>query len=456
MELRLALLICVLFSTPYVTVNERIASSTWTPSGDEIATQTSQTSNSRNGSLPESWDAVTPDAQQLGREHTTSKSTIQGDTTPQLTTFSEEATKQETFASTSEGTADNVFFSTSITPKNENNTDFVQTTVPIIPGDSVWLVALDRSQLVLSVVGFLANTVTFITLTRNGDMFQYAICLLLKHQAVLDSLVCAMGTALLLETPMWTTGNDIVDVVVCHVWHGQALFWGTILLSVWTLASIAIERYVAVCHPFHHAQAQGQLAYRCIAAMHVANLVLMCPSFLDVHFENGVCLSEYLIQGETGEKMFYAYSLVWFFAVYLLPVTAYVYLYGSVIIALYRRSKSADSSRSKVTDSAQAIVTKTAITLTVIFMFAIGFDAWAYVLGYTGVVEYEFGSAKQKVGVFFSVFNSIINPFVYLALMSPFRVSLRKTFSCCLKDNVLTGSHIEVSETSFEVSSSKI
>ena len=456
MELRLALLICVLFSTPCVTVNERIASPTWTPSGEETTTQTSHTSNSRNGSLRESWDAATPDARKLGRQHTTSKPTIQGDMTLQLTTLSEEATRQETFTSTSEGTADNGLLSTSITHKNENNTDFVQTTVPITPGDSVWLVALEQSQLVLSIVGFLANTVTFITLTRNGDMFQPAIRLLLKHQAVLDSLVCAMGTALLLETPMWTTGNHIFDVVVCHLWHGQALFWSVILLSVWTLASIAIERYMAVCHPFRHGQAQGQLAYRCIAAMHIANLVLICPSFLDVHFNNGVCLSEYLIQGPTGEKLFYAYSLVWFFAVYLLPVTAYVYLYGSVIIALYRRRESTDSSRSKVTDSAQAIVTKTAITLTVIFIFAIGFDAWAYVLGYTGVVEYEFGSAKQKVGVFFSVFNSIINPFVYLVLMSPFRVSLRKTFSCCLKDNVEAGSPTELSVTSTAASSSNI
>jgi len=378
---------------------------------------------------------------------------------PQLTTLREESNKQETFASTSEVTADNLLLSetipTLITPKNENNTDFVQTTVPITTGDSVWLVALYQSQLVLSIGGFLANTVTFITLTRNGDMFQPAICLLLKHQAVLDSLVCAMGTALLLETPMWTTGNAIVDVVVCHIWHGQAIFWSVILLSVWTLASIAIDRYMAVCHPFRHGHAQGQLAYRCIAAMHVVNLVLICPSFLDVRFQNGVCISEYLIQGPIGEKLFYAYSLVWFFAVYLLPVTAYVYLYGSVIIALYRRRIATDSSHSKVTDSAQSIVTKTAITLTVIFIFTIGFDAWAYVLGYTGVVEYEFGSAKQKVGVFFSVFNSIINPFVYLVLMSPFRVSLKTTFSCYLEGNVEMGSPAELSETSVPVSSSK-
>ena len=333
----------------------------------------------------------------------------------------------------------------SVSTTTENNTNFNQTTDVMKSGAGMWLEVLDRCQLVLSIVGYVANKITFITLVRNGEVVSPVICLILKHQALVDSWICTMETILLLQPPMWTTGNSYFDVAVCYLWHGQGLFWGSILLSVWNLASVAVERYIAVCHPFNHIEIQGKFAYYSIAAMHVSDVFVILPAFMQVRFDNGVCYSEYFIQGTIGEKLFYAYSLVWFFAVYLLPV---VFLYGSVILTLYRRKSSTSVNSSKAIDSAQSTITKTAITLTGIFLFAIGFDAWAYVLGYTGVVKYEIGSAKQKIGVFFSVFNSIVNPFVYLALMPSFRVSLRKTFYCCIKDTDDTCKSTEPSKTS--------
>ena len=323
-----------------------------------------------------------------------------------------------------------------------------QTADTVVPGIQTWLKWLDKLQLVLSIVGYITNNLTFITFIRNGDMFSPAICLLLKHQALVDSWICGMGTILLLQPPMWTTGNEYFDAAVCYLWHGQAPFWGAILLSVWNLASIAVERYVAVCRPFQHGQFKRRLSQYSIIAMYIANPIITIPSFVQVRFEDGACLSEFIIQGPLGEKLFYAYCVVWFLAVYLVPVTAYVYLYGRVVWSLYRRKNSTDMSRSKVIDTAQTTITKTAITLTAIFLFAIGFDAWAYLLGYTGVVEYEFGSVKQKVGVFFSVFNSFVNPFVYLSLMPSFRLSLRKTFSCCLRRNTETDMSTEFSDMS--------
>ncbi|KAI0220081.1 hypothetical protein LSAT2_028395, partial [Lamellibrachia satsuma] len=284
----------------------------------------------------------------------------------------------------------------SVSATTKNNSYSNQTTDETAFEVEMWLNVLVKFQLVFSVVGFIVNKITLITLVRNGDTFSAAICLLLKHQALVDSWVCAMGAILLLQPPMWTTGNKYFDAAVCYLWHGQAPFWGAILLSVWTLAALAVDRYMAVCRPLKYSHVQGKLAFYCIAVMHVVNVVLMLPSFVEVRFENGVCLGEFLIQGPLGKKLYFAYCLVWFIAVYLLPVTAYVYLYGSVICALYRRKNSTDINCSNVIDAAQSTVTKTAITLTGIFLFAIGFDAWAYVLGYTGVVEYEFGSAKQK------------------------------------------------------------
>ena len=85
---------------------------------------------------------------------------------------------------------------------------------------------------------------------------------------------------------------------------------------------------------------------------------------------------------------------------------------------------------SKVIDKASTELTKTAIIMTAIFIVALGYDLWYYMLGYVGVVRYVFNSAEQKVAVWLSSFNSAANPFVYGMLVPAYRKSIQKTFHC--------------------------
>ena len=275
-------------------------------------------------------------------------------------------------------------------------------------GEELWSVTLDRFQLALTCIGYVANMVTFITLVRNGRMFSPAICLLLKHQALLDSWASAMGTILLLQPTLWKTGNDNFDQAVCYLWHSQGVYWATIYMSVWNLVAIAVERYIAVCHPFKHSTFQGTPVRVIIASMYVASLIILFPSYIQVRFEDGNCISEYLIRGKLGRDLFYGYSIVCLFSLYLLPAIAFVFLYGRIIASLRHRRKFSHSGTSKALKTVQAAITKTAIVVTAVFMVTIGFDAWSYTLGYTGVTSYEFGTPVQKIGVFFAVCNSFI------------------------------------------------
>ena len=204
----------------------------------------------------------------------------------------------------------------------------------------MWRKDLVKLEIPVYIVGFVANTMTLITLIRNGDMFSPSTCLLLKHQALVDSCVCAAGAIIFLQPPMWTTGNKYFDTLVCFIWHSQAPFWGAILLSVWNLAAIALERYMAICFPFKHGKFREELSRKSIAAIYVFNVFVTIPCLLQVRFEHGACIWENFVEGYTGKQVFYAYSLFCFFAMYVLPVMAYVFLYGKVILTLYRRKNS--------------------------------------------------------------------------------------------------------------------
>ena len=65
-----------------------------------------------------------------------------------------------------------------------------------------WQLLIDGSQLILTAVGFLINLATFTALWRNGRGFSPVIKLLLKHQAVVDGLACAIALILLVQSPM--------------------------------------------------------------------------------------------------------------------------------------------------------------------------------------------------------------------------------------------------------------
>ena len=52
----------------------------------------------------------------------------------------------------------------------------------------------------------------------------------------------------------------------------------------------------------------------------------------------------------------------------------------------------------RVIDTAATQLTKTAITVTMIFIVALGYDCWYYVLGYAGVTKYDMNSPLQKIG----------------------------------------------------------
>ena len=300
----------------------------------------------------------------------------------------------------------------------------------LVAAQETWSIVLDRCQLVLTCIGYVGNKVTFITLVKNGRMFSPGICLLLKHQALLDSAASAMGTILLLQPPLWKTGRYGFDVVICHAWHSQGVYWTTITLSVWNLVAIAVERYVAVCHPFRYKQFQQTPIRVILASIYVGCIVFKFPSYMQVRFEDDSCVNEYLVRGELGKDLYYAYSIVTLFSLYMLPAIAFVLLYGRIIASL-RRHNTTTSGSSKALKAVQSAITKSAFIVMAVFMATIGVASWAYTLGYTGVTSYEFGSPVQKIGVFLAVCNSCVNPFVYLLFMPPFRDSLRKTFCCC-------------------------
>ena len=73
-------------------------------------------------------------------------------------------------------------------------------------------------QASMAFVGFIGNTLTFITLRKNGHIFASSVLKLMKNQAILDAIVCLLGSIYVLQPQMWKSHwSEEFDIFICHV-----------------------------------------------------------------------------------------------------------------------------------------------------------------------------------------------------------------------------------------------
>ena len=63
----------------------------------------------------------------------------------------------------------------------------------------------------------------------------------------------------------------------------------------------------------------------------------------------------------------------------------------------------------RVIDTAASKLTKTAFTVTAIFIVALGYDLWYYILSYAGVIQYRINTPVQKIGKISNLFSKEIH-----------------------------------------------
>ena len=266
------------------------------------------------------------------------------------------------------------------------------TTGIVLPGKELWQIILDGSQMLLTASGFLFNLATFVTLLRNGKGFSPVIKLLLKHQAVVDGLACLIALILLIQPLMWTTGTAWLDEIVCHLWHSQFLYWSCVFVSVWNLGCIATERYFAVCRPLHHKNFTRGKVYFVFAGFYICCMIFNSLTLFQAVFRDGLCRSDFFFN---APALYQGYAYVVFLTQYAIPCTAFFLLYGSVVFTLRKRTKLLAFAGSRTITKATKELTKTAIIVTMIFIFSLGYDLWYYILGYSGVIQYKLNSPLQ-------------------------------------------------------------
>ena len=258
--------------------------------------------------------------------------TVSDDSTSNATFSERNAHTRENTATNSVSESETTDHAPTIIPGcRDGNATHLCTNAPAGPelphGVSFPVIVINRVQLAITCVGFFANAATYLTLTFNGGRFSPLILLLIKHQSLLDTGACGMGSLyLFLPLGNWLTGSRVVDFVVCHTWHNQIIFWTCVSISAWNLVLIGVERYAMICKPFVYGCVTRRHIFYSFAVLYVGCLVCLIPSYLQMDVIDGECSLQLYSEG-FWNHFYYGYSFFIMLAFYILPVAAFTFLY---------------------------------------------------------------------------------------------------------------------------------
>lgn len=312
----------------------------------------------------------------------------------------------------------------------------------------------------LTFVGLISNLTTIVTLISNRSMLPDIGRFLLIHQAGVDAFVCLLGILMYSQSFMWMTGNSIVDLFLCQAWHGQALYWTAVFVSVWNVILFAVERFIKINYPFYYTRLLTRDIVKALAPIYISAVIFLLPAYLQVRYDDfcGKCFNEYYVEAIEFEHFMKFYGVFWFSIVYAIPIGILATLYTKIILNLrstkqkvekallepingapenenantreMRFSVSNNQARERKIQNAEEQITKTAVAVSVVFIFSLGWDAFYCLLGFTGAIEYQFNKPLQVTGVFLTALASCTTPFIYVYTMPIFRQSLKRTVRC--------------------------
>ena len=95
-----------------------------------------------------------------------------------------------------------------------------------------------------------------------------------------------MATIHIIQPVMFMLGIPVLDLLICQCWHGQALYWAMIFVSVYNLVLIAFERFLAICKPLHLEQFNEKTLRKFIYAIYIYSFTVgQAGSYFQVIFD---------------------------------------------------------------------------------------------------------------------------------------------------------------------------
>uniref|UniRef100_A0A3Q3F5X5 F2R like thrombin or trypsin receptor 3 n=1 Tax=Kryptolebias marmoratus TaxID=37003 RepID=A0A3Q3F5X5_KRYMA len=218
----------------------------------------------------------------------------------------------------------------------------------------------------------------------------------------------------------WELGEPFCRIVM-------AMFYGNIYGSVWCLAMVALDRYLALVHPFN---ARTLRSLRVSVYVAVMVWVVMLGAMLPLLMSRQTYMLDDLkittchdaLPEDKQDNYFLPYFTTLFFLCFLLPFTIILYCHATVLRTLLAEGKR----------YGHAII----VTVLVLVVFIVCLLPSNVLLLLTYADSSLDGDGEDlyvpyMISLAFSTFNSCIDPFIFYFVSTEFRHKAKSALCCC-------------------------
>ena len=288
----------------------------------------------------------------------------------------------------------------------------------------------------LSTIGVIANLSASIILFKKDSGFSSHLLVFIKHQVCVDALVCFFSLVILTQPEMWMTSIKGIDVIICHVWHSQMVYWIFFYVSMFNVMATAVDRYYSICKPLIYQSWNKNKVYFTIPLMYLVALSALVPTCIEIKTENNTCINAYLLDNQYLIIYNYYMAIETLFCISI-PAIVMILSYSFAIRTLYIRRKSRNLGTSRIINKASDKVLKCAVTVTICYILCTTYEFFRFILSHFHVFNYNYGTLQQLIGFVLAMSNCVINPFIYAIFMRRFRRNLFQliNFRYCISEN---------------------
>ncbi|XP_071808070.1 neuropeptide Y receptor type 1-like [Asterias amurensis] len=255
------------------------------------------------------------------------------------------------------------------------------------------------------------------------------------HLSLADFIVCVMVIPfkLVQTTGKYPPNPGFFGELRCRLYAGQFLFWVGTVVSVYSLVTVNLERFVAIVYPLKYKVVfTRRVKYYMIASCWIVGALSKVFLFL-LYGEDEVVGCHFL--GWPSSAVQAVVGLANFMVALFGPFVLMVLVQWKVISTLKRQVKMLKSQLShNPADQRKMWQLRASQTLIrTLLIFVITFAVcWAPVqsmfLGYNFGGHLDFSSPAYHFGIILAVCNSCINPICYILTNQPFRKGIREAF----------------------------
>ncbi|XP_071495415.1 allatostatin-A receptor-like [Diadema antillarum] len=292
---------------------------------------------------------------------------------------------------------------------------------------SWWTIA----EIVCAGVGIVGNVLVVLVLLRGRNARRST-----------DVLIGALATADALSSFLilpWPEASFVPDtwlgVVYCKLMFGSVCKWTAITASSYILVAISLDRYIALVFPFQFSRWVTRMRVNvCIVLIWTLILfIALCESGFIIYYDasSHACVYSYL-----SPETQLAYGVYVFGYRFVFPAVTMLVSQSLIAGTLYRQSKrfSDEASSSGARPSSSHLAARDRILKMMSIVVVVYVICWGpnqiFFFGLNlGLISFaHFDTPLHRLLTLLAFCNPCVNPFIYTARHSAFRVALRDLF----------------------------